>query len=109
MSVDDFFQDSGHGDADESDDNDPAANPARDELTEYLALAQVKLPKRKKEDDPDPVLEWWRNASKDFPASSLSSATVERLFSAVGISFAKAQKSGKADTLESIAFARANL
>ena len=38
-----------------------------------------------------------------------SSATVERLFSQVGISFSKKRQSGQADTLESIAFVQANM
>ena len=38
-----------------------------------------------------------------------SSATVERLFSMVGIAFAPKRKSAKAGTLEGIAFANADL
>jgi len=37
------------------------------------------------------------------------SAAVERLFSQVGIAFSAKRKSGKADTIADIMFARANL
>ena len=102
----------------------PAADAEGDELAKYLALAQEKLKKKatEEEDGPDPVLERggkWRQKGTKVPRNvavmarqylgcPASSATVERLFSAAGISFGKAQQRGKADTRESIAFAHAN-
>ena len=44
-----------------------------------------------------------------FFASKSSARDVERLFSQVGIAFSAKRKSGKADTIADIMFARANL
>ena len=65
------------------------------------------------------MLDWWIEHKKAFPNLAVmarqylgcpaSSAAVERLFSQVGIAFSAKRKSGKADTLEAIMFARANL
>ena len=84
-----------------------------DELDAYLALPQIKF---KTERD---STEWWKEHSKDFPNVAVmarqylgcpaSSATVERLFSLVGIAFAAKRKRAEAGTIEDIMFARCNL
>ena len=86
--------------------------PHADELATYLALPQISY---QTEWD---ALEWWEKNASKFPNLSVmarqylgcpaSSATVERLFSQVGIAFsAKRQSSGSA-TLSDILFARLN-
>jgi hypothetical protein len=84
-----------------------------DELAEYLALPQIKY---KTAED---ALKWWREHEAKFPNVAVmarqylgcpaSSASVERLFSQVGIAFAAKRKSAEASTLHDIAFAHANL
>ena len=64
-------------------------------------------------------LDWWKNNAEKFPNVSVmarqylgcpaSSASVERLFSKVGIAFSAKRKNGTAKTLEDMAFAQANL
>lgn len=72
-----------------------------DEITAYL-----NLPKESNKIDP---AKWWKEKETNFPNLSVmarqylgcpaSSATVERLFSHVGIAFSKKRKSSQADTL----------
>ena len=91
VSVAGFF-----GDSDESEDD----TAAEDELAEYLALPQVKKVK---------ATEWWREKKAVFPNLEVmarqylgcpaSSASVERLFSAVGIAFADKRQSALSATL----------
>ena len=47
--------------------------------------------------------------TRQYLGCPASSASVERLFSAVGVAYADKRKSAEADTLESIMFAQANL
>ena len=47
--------------------------------------------------------------ARQYLGCPASSASVERLFSAVGVAYADKRKSAGADTLESIMFAQANL
>ena len=64
-------------------------------------------------------LEWWAKNSKLFPNLArmarqflgvpASSATVERLFSVVGMDFAGKRKSTHAETLAELAFTKLNL
>lgn len=100
--------------ASSSDDEDAgSASLIKDELSEYLELPQIKY---KTEED---ALRWWRENEKTFPNLAVmarqylgcpaSSASVERLFSQVGIAFSAKRKRSEASTLESIMFARANL
>ena len=85
---------------------------------------QEKLKKKatEEEDGPRPGVGWNVVASggrkvprnvavmaRQYLGCPASSATVERLFSAAGISFSKARQRGKADTRQSIAFAHANM
>ena len=61
----------------------------------------------------------WKTHKEEFPnveamarqylGCPASSATVERLFSKVGISFSDKRKSSEAGTLESITFAQVNM
>ena len=84
-----------------------------DELETYLALPQIN------DKSQNAVSEWWVEHAQRFPnvarmarqylGCPATSATVERLFSQVGIAFSAKRKSGKASTLESMMFARANL
>ena len=87
--------------------------PFEDEMAEYLKLPQIEG-----EDDWAP-LEWWCANKKRFPnlarmarqylGCPATSATVERLFSAVGLAFSDQRKSSSADTLADIAFTKLNL
>ena len=64
-------------------------------------------------------IKWWANHVKDFPNLArmarqylgvpATSATVERLFSAVDFAFADRRKSQSAETLANLAFAKLNL
>ena len=97
---------------DDSDQSDDSEAP-QDELEAYLAEPQIKY---KTEQD---ALDWWAVHAAKYPNVAVmarqylgcpaSSATVERLFSMVEMAFAPKRKSAKTDTLESIAFANANL
>ena len=83
------------------------------QLEAYLALPQIKY---KTERD---ATDWWKDHAKKFPNVAVmarqylgcpaSSASVERLFSQVGIAFAAKRKSAQADTLEDMMFAHINL
>ena len=87
--------------------------PAKDELKEYLALPQIKY---KSEND---AMIWWMQNKEQFPNLEVmarqylgcpaTSASVERLFSKVGIAFSAKRKSSEAETLENLMFANANL
>ena len=94
----------------------PAADedaPHTDELAAYLALPQITY---QTEWD---ALEWWEKNAKKFPNLSVmarqylgcpaSSATVERLFSQVGIAYSDRRKSSYSDTLSDIVFTKINV
>ena len=93
----------------------PAAEdaPHTDELAAYLALPQITY---QTEWD---ALEWWEKKAKKFPNLSVmarqylgcpaSSATVERLFSQVGIAYSDRRKSSYSDTLSDIVFTKINV
>ena len=82
-------------------------------LTPDLALPQIKF---KGEQD---AMIWWLEHKKQFPNLEVmarqylgcpaTSATVERLFSKVGIAFSAKRKRAEAATLEDIVFAQVNL
>ena len=65
------------------------------------------------------ALKWWEKNAKKFPNLSVmarqylgcpaSSASVERLFSIVGICFSNKRKRSEADTLSDLVFAKQNL
>ena len=84
-----------------------------DELTAYLALPQLLY---KTEWD---ALKWWEEYASKFPNLSVmarqylgcpaSSATVERLFSQVGIAFSAKRQSSAANTLSDILYTRLNV
>ena len=84
-----------------------------DELAAYLAVPQIKF---KTERD---ATEWWQTHKQEFPNVAVmarqylgcpaTSATVERLFSQVGIAFSKKRKSAEAGTIEDLMFSRINL
>ena len=87
--------------------------PHKNELVAYLALPQIEYTS---EWD---ALEWWKTNAAKFPNLSVmarqylgcpaTSATVERLFSAVGIAFSDKRKSSHADTLSDVIFTRMNV
>ena len=89
------------------------AKPHADELKAYLALPQIE------NSSEWAGLDWWKENEKYFPNLAVmarqyfgcpaTSATVERLFSAVGIAFSKLRKSSKAETLSNIAFTNLNV
>ena len=84
--------------------------PHIDELKTYLALPQIEY---QTEWD---ALEWWKENASKFPNLSrmakqylgcpASSATVERLFSLVGIAFSQKRKSATSGTIADLMFAR---
>ena len=95
-------------------DTPPATDsPHADELAAYLALPQIEY---KTEWD---ALDWWKENTKKFPNLSVmarqylgcpaSSATVERLFSQVGIAFSARRKSASAETIADIIFTKLNV
>jgi len=87
--------------------------PHADELAAYLALPQIDW---QTEWD---GLTWWEQNAKKFPNLSVmarqylgcpaSSATVERLFSQVGIAFSKLRKSAEPSTIADILFTKLNV
>ena len=87
--------------------------PYADELAAYLSLPQIPNTSEWA------GLKWWEAQAAKFPNLSVmarqylgcpaSSATVERLFSAVGIAFSHKGKNAKADTLADIIFAKTNV
>ena len=90
-----------------------ADRPHADELAAYLALPQIDY---KTEWD---ALDWWKENATKFPNLSVmarqylgcpaSSATVERLFSQVGIAFSDWRKSATAATIADIIFTKLNV
>ena len=100
----------GESDDEGDDDNLPAA-AAQNELEEYLKLEQVSSKVN--------PCDWWKEKKDVFPnlevmarqylGAPASSASVERLFSSVGVAFSDKRKSAHSATLESIMFARENL
>ncbi|KOO30194.1 zinc finger bed domain-containing protein 1-like protein [Chrysochromulina tobinii] len=93
----------------------PAAEdaPHADELAAYLALPQIEYAT-----DWD-ALEWWETNAKKFPNLSAmarqylgcpaSSATVERLFSQVGLAFTDQRKNASPATIADIIFTKLNM
>ena len=91
----------------------PPDRPHADELAAYLALPQIEY---KTEWD---ALDWWKENTKKFPNLSVmarqylgcpaSSATVERLFSQVGIAFSDRRKSASAEMIADIIFTKLNV
>ena len=87
--------------------------PHTNELAAYLALPQIEY---QTEWD---ALTWWEDNAKKFPNLSVmarqylgcpaSSATVERLFSQVGIAFSDRRKNATADTIADIIFTKLNV
>ena len=87
--------------------------PHADELAAYLALPQIDW---QTEWD---GLTWWEQNAKKFPNLSVmarqylgcpaSSATVERLFSQVGIAFSKLRKNAEPSTIADILFTKLNV
>ena len=87
--------------------------PHDDELQAYLALPQIENTSEWA------GLEWWEEQEPLFPNLSLmarqylgcpgTSATVERLFSSVGLAFEKKRRRNKASSLEDRAFIVHNL
>ena len=87
--------------------------PHHDELAAYLSLPQVDWVS-----DWD-ALVWWEKNAKKFPNLSVmarqylgcpaTSATVERLFSQVGISFSQKRQSARAATVADIIFTKINV
>ena len=86
----------------------------KDELKAYFDVPQIKY---KSEQD---LFLWWQEHGKEFPNLAVmahqylgcpaTSASVERLFSKVGLAFTKKRKkNSESATLESLMFARANL
>ena len=108
MSAASFFAAS--SDEEEEEEEEAAA---KDELKEYLALPQIK---HRSEQD---AMIWWLEHKEQFPnlevmarqylSCPATSATVERLFSKVGIAFSAKRKRSEAATLEDILFAQVNL
>ena len=108
--------------ADSSDEaSDEGDNPEQedtDELTAYLEVEQLKV----KKTDPESIVGdcWWLiNNKAKFPNLEVmarqylgvpaSSASVERLFSAVGIAYSAKRQSADAKTVADIMFTKTNL
>ena len=89
--------------------------PHDDELAAYLSLPQVDWVS----DSDWDALAWWEKNAKKFPnlsvmarqylGCSATSATVERLFSQVGISFSPKRQSAQAVTVADIIFTKINV
>ena len=87
--------------------------PHKDELEAYLALPQIDYTS---EWD---AVEWWQENAKLFPNLAVmarqymgcpaSSATVERLFSAVGGCFSKKRRSAGAESISDLIFTKMNV
>ena len=90
-----------------------AESPHLDELAVYLSLPQIT------NDSEWAGLKWWEAHAAKFPNLSVmarqylgcpaSSATVERLFSKVGIAFSEKRQRAKSNTLADIIFTNANV
>ena len=99
------------GDEGEAEENETVE--IEDELKAYLELPQLKC---KTEQE---AIDWWVEKSKRFPNFSAmarqylgcpaTSATVERLFSRVGIAFSAKRKRSDPATVADLMFANANL
>ena len=86
--------------------------------TRARGAAYLELPQIKYKTETDAIL-WWQEHQAQFPNLELmaiqflgcpaTSASVERLFSQVGIAFSAKRKSIEADALADIMFARSNL
>ena len=96
----------------------------KDELKEYLALPQIKHKLKSLYKSEQQVNNWWlqlcsRQHREQFPNLEVmarqylgcpaTSASVERLFSKVGVAFSAKRKNSEAETLANIMFANANL
>ena len=97
MSAAAFFD----GSSESEDESEPVAS--LDEITDYLALPQIKV---KKDKD---VADWWLEHRSQFPNLEVvarqylgcpaSSATVERLFSKVGVAYSAKRKQADSKTV----------
>ena len=95
---------------------DAPSGPFADELAEYLKLSQLTHSAHSAE---WAGLKWWEAHAAKFPNLSVmarqylscpaTSASVERLFSKVGINFSAKRKSAEAETLSDIVFTKENL
>jgi hypothetical protein len=93
--------------------DDDKVVPHADELAAYLELPQIEY---KTEWD---ALEWWEKNAPKFPNLSVmarqylgcpaSSATVERLFSKVGVAYSSKRQRSGSSTLSDIVFTRENV
>ena len=101
---------------DDDEDEEEAAAPIKDELKEYLAL-QIKY--KSEQDVKQDAMLWWLEHRQQFPNLEVmarqylgcpaTSASVERLFSVVGIFFSDKRKSSTAKTLENLVFTKMNV
>ena len=102
--------------ADSSDEGDNPEQEDTDELTAYLEVEQLKV----KKTDPESIVgDWWLTNKAKFPNLEVmarqylgvpaSSASVERLFSAVGIAYSAKRQSADAKTVADIMFTKTNL
>ena len=109
-----FFADSDEdASGDEGEAEEDETVEIEDELKAYLELPQLKC---KTEQE---AIDWWVEKSKRFPNLSAmarqylgcpaTSATVERLFSRVGIAFSAKRKRSDPATVADLMFANANL
>ena len=108
-----IFEEDSPGPTDASPAPEPKTQPHEDEVKAYLALPQI--PNKNEWSG----LEWWEENEKYFPNLAVmarqylgcpaTSATVERLFSAVGIFFSKKRRNTKAETLQNLTFAKMNV
>ena len=97
----------------ESSEDEPIEDELAASWAAYLALPQAKF---KSEWG---VQDWWRDNAPKYPNLEVmarqylgcpsTSATVERLFSAVGIAFSDKRKSSHSKTIADIMFGHANL
>ena len=107
----DFFAETDDEDSPGAADDEEA--PHKDELAAYLALEQIE-----NEGEFTP-LKWWKENAHRFPNLEVmareylgcpsTSATVERLFSAVGLAYADKRQKGEAGTLSDLTFTKMNV
>ena len=86
-------------------------------LKEYLALPQIKHKLKSLYKSEQQVNNWWLQHREQFPNLEVmarqylgcpaTSASVERLFSKVGVAFSAKRKNSEAETLANIMFANA--
>ena len=108
-----FFADS------DSEESEEEPDATKDELKEYLALPQIKHKLKSLYKSEQQVNNWWLQHREQFPNLEVmarqylgcpaTSASVERLFSKVGVAFSAKRKNSEAETLANIMFANANL